>query len=229
MVDNIKILIVEDDEAINGLLCDMLNKNKYVTKAAYSGTEALIYLENDEWDMVILDLMLPGINGEDLLVKIRKHKQMPVIIISAKEGQDVKINTLKMGADDFITKPFDIDEVCARVDANLRRYKQFSGASIDNSNFKYKELSLNKVAREVRVNGVITTLTSREFEILSLLISYPSKVFSKANVFESVWKSQYLCDDNTINVHISNLRNKLSKAGATNDYIKTVWGIGYKI
>ena len=229
MVDNIKILIVEDDEAINGLLCDMLNKNKYVTKAAYSGTEALIYLENDEWDMVILDLMLPGINGEDLLLKIRKHKQMPVIIISAKEGQDVKINTLKMGADDFITKPFDIDEVCARVDANLRRYKQFSGDSIENSNFKYKELCLNKVAREVRVNGVITTLTSREFEILSLLISYPRKVFSKANVFESVWKSEYLCDDNTINVHISNLRNKLSKAGATNDYIKTVWGIGYKI
>lgn len=229
MVDNIKILIVEDDEAINGLLCDMLNKNKYVTKAAYSGTEALIYLENDEWDMVILDLMLPGINGEDLLLKIRKHKQMPVIIISAKEGQDVKINNLKMGADDFITKPFDIDEVCARVDANLRRYKQFSGASIDNNLFKYKELSLNKDAREVQVNGVITTLTSREFEILSLLISYPKKVFSKANVFESVWKSQYLCDDNTINVHISNLRNKLSKAGATNDYIQTVWGIGYKI
>ena len=229
MVNCIKILIVEDDEAINGLLCDMLNKNKYVTKAAYSGTEALIYLENDEWDMVILDLMLPGINGEDLLLKIRKHKQMPVIIISAKEGQDVKINTLKMGADDFITKPFDIDEVCARVDANLRRYKQFSGDSIENSNFKYKELCLNKVAREVRVNGVITTLTSREFEILSLLISYPRKVFSKANVFESVWKSEYLCDDNTINVHISNLRNKLSKAGATNDYIKTVWGIGYKI
>ncbi len=229
MVDCIKILIVEDDEDINGLICDMLNKNKYVTKAAYSGTEALIYLESDEWDMVILDLMLPGINGEDLLVKIRKHKQMPVIIISAKEGQDVKINTLKMGADDFITKPFDIDEVCARVDANLRRYKQFSGASIDNNIFKYKELSLNKDAREVQVNGVITTLTSREFEILSLLISYPSKVFSKANVFESVWKSQYLCDDNTINVHISNLRNKLSKAGATNDYIQTVWGIGYKI
>ena len=229
MADCIKILIVEDDEAINGLLCDMLNKNKYVTKAAYSGTEALIYLENDEWDMVILDLMLPGINGEDLLLKIRKHKQMPVIIISAKEGQDVKINTLKMGADDFIAKPFDIDEVCARVDANLRRYKQFSGASIDNNIFKYKELSLNKDAREVQVNGVITTLTSREFEILSLLISYPRKVFSKANVFESVWKSEYLCDDNTINVHISNLRNKLSKAGATNDYIKTVWGIGYKI
>ncbi|WP_026881807.1 response regulator transcription factor [Clostridium akagii] len=229
MLDNIKILIVEDDENINRLLGDMLHKNKYITKAAYSGTEALIYLENNEWDMVILDLMLPGIKGEDLLVKIRKHKQMPVIIISAKEGKDVRINTLKMGADDFISKPFDVDEVCARIDSSIRRYKEFSSASIFNGIFKYKEISLNKDNREVFVNEVKAPLTSIEFEILSLLITYPRKVFSKANVFESVWKSEYLCDDNTINVHISNLRSKLNKAGATNDYIQTVWGIGYKI
>lgn len=229
MLDNIKILIVEDDENINRLLGDMLHKNKYITRAAYSGTEALIYLENNEWDMVILDLMLPGINGEDLLVKIRKNKQMPVIIISAKEGKDVRINTLRMGADDFISKPFDVDEVCARIDSSIRRYKEFSSAAIFNGIYKYKEISLNKDNREVFVNEVKAPLTSIEFEILSLLISYPRKVFSKANVFESVWKSEYLCDDNTINVHISNLRSKLTKAGATNDYIQTVWGIGYKI
>ena len=229
MLDNIKILIVEDDENINRLLGDMLHKNKYITRAAYSGTEALIYLENNEWDMVILDLMLPGINGEDLLVKIRKNKQMPIIIISAKEGKDVRINTLKMGADDFISKPFDVDEICARIDSSIRRYKEFSSASIFNGIFKYKEISLNKDNREVFVNEVKAPLTSIEFEILSLLITYPRKVFSKANVFESVWKSEYLCDDNTINVHISNLRSKLTKAGATNDYIQTVWGIGYKI
>jgi two-component system OmpR family response regulator len=229
MIDNIKILVVEDDEAINRLLCDMLNRSEYVTKAAYSGTEAMIYLEKNEWDMVILDLMLPGIKGEELLVEIRKHKHMPIIIISAKEEKDVKINALKMGADDFITKPFDIDEVCARVDANLRRYKEFSDRSMDNNIFKYKEILLNAASREVFINDVAVTLTSREFEILKLLLSHPKKVFSKANVFESVWKSEYLCDDNTITVHISNLRNKLSKAGAKNDYIETVWGIGYKI
>ncbi len=163
MLDNIKILIVEDDEDINRLLCDMLDRNRYITKAAYSGTEALIYLENNEWDMIILDLMLQGINGEDLLVKIRKHKQMPVIIISAKEGQDVIINTLKMGADDFITKPFDIGEVCARIDANLRRYKQFSGASIENSTFQYNIKRGIAMKEEVLlVDNVHKTINGRE-------------------------------------------------------------------
>lgn len=228
MEKDIKILVVEDDEDINILLCDMLNISGYSTRSAYSGTEALIYLQHENWDMVLLDLMLPGINGEEILVQIRKKSHMPVIIISAKEETNIKITTLRTGADDFITKPFDIEEVSARIDSNLRRYKEFSNELHNENILNYKEISLNKDTREVLVNNSKVLLTTREFDILGLLMTYPKKVFSKSNVFESVWSSEYICDDNTITVHISNLRNKLSRAGANTDYIQTVWGIGYK-
>lgn len=227
-MENIKILVVEDDNDINKLLCDMLKNSGYETKSAYSGTEALIYVGQDNFDMIMLDLMLPGMTGEELLLQIRKTKKMPIIIISAKEEKDIKIETLRIGADDFITKPFDIEEVSARVDSHLRRYKEFS-LGISENILKYKEISLNKDTREVFINGIDVKLTTREFDILQLLMSYPKRVFTKANVFESVWDSEYICDDNTITVHISNLRNKLIKGGANNEYIHTVWGIGYKL
>ncbi len=228
MNKDIKILVVEDNNDINKLLCDMLTQSEYSTKSAYSGTEALIYLKEYDWDMVLLDLMLPGMDGKEILANIRKSNPMPVIIISAKEEKDIKIETLRMGADDYITKPFDIDEVSARIDSHLRRYKEFSNITPQNL-LEYKEISLNKDTREVFVYDKQIMLTTREFDILQLLMGYPKKVFTKANLFESVWSSEYLCDDNTINVHISNLRNKLSKAGTENEYIQTIWGIGYKL
>lgn len=228
MKSNINILVVEDDNDINNLLCDMLKDSGYTTKSAYSGTEALIYLEQSNWDMVLLDLMIPGMNGEELLINIRKTKHMPIIIISAKEEKDIKIKTLRIGADDFIGKPFDIEEVSARIYSHLRRYREFS-SELSQDKLRYKEICINKDTREVFVNDTNLSLTSREFDILELLMSYPKKVFSKANLFESVWGSEYLCDDNTINVHISNLRNKLLKSGTSHDYIQTVWGIGYKL
>ncbi|WP_251861469.1 response regulator transcription factor [Clostridium sp. Marseille-Q2269] len=228
MNKDIKILVVEDNDDINKLLRDMLTQNGYVTQSAYSGTEALIYVKQDNWDMVLLDLMLPGMDGKKLLSNIRKTSNMPVIIISAKEEKDIKIETLRMGADDYITKPFDIDEVSARIDSHLRRYKEFSTLDVEKL-LKYKELSLNKDSREAFVYDKELMLTNTEFNILELLMSYPKKVFTKANLFESVWGSEYLCDDNTINVHISNLRNKICKAGAENHYIETIWGIGYKL
>ncbi|WP_333859895.1 response regulator transcription factor [Clostridium sp.] len=229
MKDNIKILVVEDDVDINKLLCDMLEMNGYTSKAVYSGTEALIYLEYKIWNMVLLDLMIPGINGEDLLFKIRENSHIPIIIISAVENIDIRIKTLRMGADDFITKPFNIEEVSARIDSNLRRYIEFSNKIPKKEIIKYREISLNKDTREVYVNNSSVDLTTREFDILELLMSYPKKVFSKANLFESVWGSNYLCDDNTLTVHISNLRNKLSNSGMNKDYIQTIWGIGYKL
>ena len=229
MKDNIKILVVEDDSDINKLLCDMLEMNGYIAKAAYSGTEALMYLKEPIWDMVLLDLMLPGMNGEELLFKIREKSHMPVIIISAREDLDVRIKTLRIGADDFITKPFNIEEVSARIDSNLRRYMEFSSEIPKENIIKYREISLNKDTREVYLNNSNVVLTTREFDILKLLMSYPKKVFSKANLFESVWGINYLCDDNTLTVHISNLRSKLSNAGASKDYIQTIWGIGYKL
>lgn len=129
----------------------MLTQSQYITKSAYSGTEASIYLKEYEWDMVLLDLMLPGMDGKEILANIRKSKPMPIIIISAKEEKDIKIETLRMGADDYITKPFDIDEVSARIDSHLRRYKQFS-TPMPQKLLNYKEISLNKESREVFVN-----------------------------------------------------------------------------
>ncbi|WP_042278408.1 response regulator transcription factor [[Clostridium] dakarense] len=231
MNQKIKLLIIEDDNDINKLLYEMLLNEGYTVKQAYSGTEALIYLEQEYWHMVLLDLMLPGKSGEELLGDIRKRMTAPVIIISAKEERSIKIDMLRLGADDFISKPFDIDEVLARIESNLRRYIEFS--SYDNSKYKnivdYKEISINKDTREVFVNDNNVILTSREFDILELLINNPKKVFSKSNLFESIWKSEYLCDDNTITVHVSNLRNKLSKFETKYNYIQTVWGIGYKL
>ncbi len=226
MKSSIKILVVEDDADINKLLCDMLQNSGYITVPAYSGTEAILNLKDKNWDMVILDLMLPGLAGERILEKIRSTGEMPVIIISAKRDIETKIQTLRTGADDYITKPFNIEEVSARIDANLRRYKKFSKER--NSLITCGEISLNQDTREVFVNQTPISLTTREFEILKLLISYPKKVFTKTNIFETVWGENYLCDDSTIKVHISNLRNKISSAKPIHEYIQTVWGIGYK-
>ncbi|CEH36152.1 response regulator transcription factor [Romboutsia lituseburensis] len=222
------ILIVEDDNDINKLLNEIMNSDGYTTKSAYSGTEALIYLEMQNFDVVLLDLMIPGLSGEELLLKIRQNKNMPVIIISAKDDKHTKIDMLKNGADDFISKPFDVDEVLARVESNLRRYSSEKNIYCKTNEIIFREINLNIDTREITINGKDICLTSREFDILQLLIHNPKKVFTKSNIFESVWEEDYMGDDNTINVHISNLRNKISKY-AENEYIQTIWGIGYKL
>ncbi|MGG7162312.1 response regulator transcription factor [Clostridium ihumii] len=227
-----KILIVEDDNDINKLISEMLEEKNYEIKSAYSGTEALMYLKNENIDMVILDLMLPGKCGEEVLKEIRILKSIPIIVISAKNDKNTKIELLKRGADDFISKPFDIDEVEARVYAQMRRYKTFKEDSFSASEeniLKYKEILLNIDNMEVYINNKIINLTTREFEILKLLMEYPKKVFSKSNIFESVWNEEFLGDDNTINVHMSNLRSKLNTSNNKYKYIQTIWGIGYKL
>lgn len=227
MDKKIEILIVEDDNDINKLLSDMVDISGYNSKSAYSGTEALIYLKENEFDMILLDLMIPGINGEELLEKIRQNYSMPIIVISAKDDKNTKIDMLKSGADDFISKPFDIDETIARIVSNLRRYK-LSSKQVSEKILIVNEIKINKDTRDVFINDNSINLTSREFSLLELFVTNPKKVFTKSNLFESVWKEEYMGDDNTISVHISNLRNKISKY-TNSDYIKTVWGIGYKL
>ena len=178
---------------------------------------------------IILDLMLPGISGEELLSEIRKKYVMPIIVASAKTSAEDKIAVLRMGADDFISKPFDINEVLARVEAQLRRYTKFSSQNSISSKLTHKNLELDIDSRQVHANGKEVSLTVREFDILELLIANPNKVFTRANLFESVWKDDFMGDDNTVNVHISNLRSKLSKVDKDNEYIQTVWGIGFKL
>lgn len=226
---NNNILVVEDDEDINGLLCNILKKEGYNLRSAYSGTEAKMCVEHYDYDLIILDLMLPGVTGEELIDEIRKIKNMPIIVISAKTTQEDKINVLKLGADDFISKPFDINEVIARVQAQLRRYNEFSLNKSKDSKLKYKNIILDSEARQVLVKSKEVSLTVREFSILELLICNPNKVFTRSNLFETVWENEFLGDDNTVNVHVSNLRSKLSKVDKESEYIQTVWGIGFKL
>ncbi len=229
MNNNINILVVEDDNDINKMLAKLMEKGGYNVRQAYSGTEAMLYIKDVDFHLVLLDLMLPGITGEELLKNIRKTKKMPVIVISAKLEKQVKLDLFKLGADDYITKPFDIEELSARINANLRRYIDFDNSSPIEENLAYKDIILNKETKEVYVNGKELALTFREFNILELLLTHPKKVFSKANLYESVWGDKYLGDDNTVNVHMSNLRNKLDKVNPDKEYIETIWGMGYKL
>lgn len=229
MDNNINILVVEDDLDINNLLCKILIKEGYNIRSAYSGTEARMCMEQYEYHLILLDLMLPGISGEEIIKHIRKIKTMPIIVISAKAEQDVKVEALRLGADDFISKPFDTNEVIARVQSQLRRYMVFSKPKEKDRILRHKDLILNRDTVEVTLDGNPVILTAREFCILELLMANPNKVFTKSNLFEHVWNEEFLGDDNTINVHISNLRSKLSKIKPNDEYIHTVWGIGFKI
>lgn len=228
MEKEVQILVVEDDNDINNLLGDIIRKSGYSVQSAYSGTEAMLYIEKQEWDMVLLDLMLPGITGEEVLLKLRENSIAPVIIISAKGEAQTKVNTLRTGADDYITKPFDIEEVSARIDSLLRRYKQVINHEQSNV-LKYKDICLDLELKMVTVNDTPLPLTAREYSILSLLMKSPKKIFTKSNIFESIWNDDFLGDDNTVNVHMSHLRSKLSKANPEEEYIETIWGMGYRL
>lgn len=221
------ILVVEDDQDINRLLCRILTDGGYDVRPAFSGSEAVLWAEQYDYDLVLLDLMLPGITGEEFIARMRKKKTMPIIVLSAKAGLEDRVNVLRLGADDFIPKPFDNDEVLARVEAQLRRYKQFSAPG-GGQVLRCGDLELDREGIRVTAGGKEIPLTAREFEILSLLMSHPRKVFTREQLYESAWGGEYMGDDNTVNVHISNLRSKLSKV-SDQEYIKTVWGIGFKM
>lgn len=228
-MDKINILVVEDDIDINGLLCKILTKQGYNVVSAYSGSEAKMCINHYDFQLILLDLMLPGISGEELIIYIRKAKMMPIIVISAKTEQDTKIEVLKTGADDFVSKPFDVKEVVARVESQLRRYTMFSKPNESSSVLKHKNLVLNYDKMEATIKDVPIALTVRQFLILKVLMSNPNKVFTKANLFQNVWNEEFLGDENTINVHMSNLRAKLAQIDPETEYIRTVWGLGFKM
>jgi DNA-binding response OmpR family regulator len=228
MEQQTKILVIEDDNDINQLLSGIIKKSGYFHQSAFSGTEAILYLEKQDWDLVLLDLMLPGMAGEEILIKIREQNSVPVIIISAKLETQTKIDALRTGADDYITKPFDIEEVSARIDSCLRRYRHMADVPITNQ-IRHKDLLIDTDEKKAFVNGNELKLTAREHKILFLLMSSPKKVFTKANLFESVWNEEFCGDDNTINVHLSNIRSKLTRANPDEEYIETIWGMGYRL
>lgn len=218
-----KILIVEDDEIINNMISEALSKNGYLFKQAFSGTEACIYVKNDQFDLVLLDLMLPGLKGDELLKTIRAVSKIPVIVISSKDELDCKVDLLMLGADDYITKPFELKELIARVSVQLRREDNHT-----HNILICRDLKLDKNTFEISVKGNIINITRQEFLILELLLTYPNKVFSKQDIYTHAWKDYFIGEDKTINVHISNIRNKLKKF-TEDEYIETVWGIGFKL
>ena len=226
-MDNIHILVVEDDTDINRLLCTILEGAGYSCRAAFSGSEAMLWAEKYDYDLVLLDLMLPGLTGEEFIARIRAGKTMPIIVLSAKVAVEDRVNAMGLGADDYITKPFDNREVLARVEAQLRRSRSFSPAA-GGGELVCGPLRLSREDHTASVNGEEVSLTTREFAILALLMEHPKRAFSRAQIYESVWGEEFMGDDNTVNVHVSNLRAKLSKA-APGEYIKTVWGIGFKM
>lgn len=229
------ILIVEDDNDISHMLKELLEQNGYEAAQAFSGTEAVWYIEKESPKAMILDLMLPGMNGEELLAKVkREHPGVAVIVSSAKEGTKTRVSLLRAGADDYITKPFDTEELLARLEAVLRRSsfqeKDTDGAGTTaKKRLQYKDIIMAPEDFRVTVSGEELRLTRREFLILALLMEHPGKVFTKDNIYESVWNEEFMGEDNAVNVHISNIRQKLAKVNSSETYIQTVWGIGFKM
>lgn len=219
-----KILIVEDETDINNMLCDALQKAGFECTQAFSGTEALLYGKQTKFSLILLDLMLPGMNGEKVLMEIRAAQSTPVIVVSAKDSLDSKVDLLNSGAEDYITKPFEIKVLIARVAVQIRRFSGQGEADV----LQHGEITLNRGSFSVSVDGTDIPMTKQEFKILELLMSNPERVFSKQDIYDYAWEEYYIGEDKTINVHISNIRKKL-KAVVSHDYIETVWGIGFKL
>lgn len=210
---------------INGLLKEALEKADYLCTQAFSGTEARMLLAMNRYSVVLLDLMLPGISGEEVLQEIRKQGNTPVIILTAKDTIDDKVEVLQSGADDYVTKPFDIKEVLARVAVQIRRME----GSFSEGNLVYQGLELDRENFCVRVDQTeLPKITRQEFSILELLLKHPKKVFSKEEIFEYAWEEAYMGETKTLDVHISNIRKKI-KSVTSKEYIETIWGIGYRL
>ena len=253
------ILIVEDDININNLLCEVLVKAGYMCEQAFSGTEAklLLNIKEKAYTLVLLDLMLPGASGEEVLKEIRKQGRLPVIVLTAKDSIDDKIGVLTDGADDYITKPFEIREVLARIQVQLRHIEAETKSEADaeteveteaetqvetevktkagiqkgqgSGRLEFRDMVLTRSTFEVSIGGrVLPKITKQEFAILELLLKNPKQVFSKEDIFEYAWDEPYMGETKTLDVHISNIRKKI-KTITPDEYIETIWGIGYRL
>lgn len=237
------ILIVEDDININNLLCEVLRKAGYMCEQAFSGTEAKLLLDIKEkaYTLVLLDLMLPGASGEEVLKEIRKQGRLPVIVLTAKDSIDDKIGVLTDGADDYITKPFEIREVLARIQVQLRHIEAEIESETEvktkagiqegqgSGRLEFRDMVLIRSTFEVSIGGrVLPKITKQEFAILELLLKNPKQVFSKEDIFEYAWDEPYMGETKTLDVHISNIRKKI-KTITPDEYIETIWGIGYRL
>lgn len=220
-----KILIIEDDTNINNMIAEVLTREGYLCLQAFAGTEGLLYVRSEKPALVILDLMLPGMMGEELLPVIKDECEIPVIVLSAKDDLDSKIELLTTGADDYMTKPFEVQELLARVGVQLRKSKK---QDTQGESYCFEDLCLVKERYSILAGEKEISLTKQEYKILELLFSNPNRLFTKQDIYDYAWDDLYIGEDKTVNVHISNIRKKL-KTVSDREYIETVWGIGFKL
>jgi len=224
-----KILIIEDEEAIADLEKDYLELSGFEVEISTRGDEGLTRALNEEFDLFILDLMLPGVDGFDICRQIRAKKNTPIIMVSAKKEDIDKIRGLGLGADDYMTKPFSPSELVARVKAHLTRYERLIGSSSpENDVLEIRGLKIDKTARRVWINDEEKSFTTKEFDLLTFLAENPNRVFTKDELFSEIWDMESIGDIATVTVHIKKIREKVEFNTAKPQYIETIWGVGYR-
>ncbi len=224
-----KILIVEDEEAIADLEKDYLELSGFEVELEHDGTKGLERALNEDFDMYILDLMLPGVDGFEICRRIRETKNNPILMVSAKKDDIDKIRGLGLGADDYVTKPFSPSELVARVKAHLARYDRLIGSNAqENDIIEIRGIRIDKTARRVWVNDEEKQFTNKEFDLLTFLAEHPNHVFSKDELFSRIWNMESIGDIATVTVHIKKIREKIEFNTAQPQYIETIWGVGYR-
>lgn len=224
-----KILIVEDEEAIADLEKDYLELSGFEVQVANDGTTGLQMALSDDFNLVILDLMLPGTDGFEICRKVRDTKNTPIIMVSAKKDDIDKIRGLGLGADDYMTKPFSPSELVARVKAHLARYERLIGSAVEeNKIIEIRGLKIDTTARRVWVNGEEKNFTTKEFDLLTFLASHPNHVYTKDELFREIWDMESIGDIATVTVHIKKIREKVEYDTSNPQYIETIWGVGYR-
>ena len=224
-----KILIIEDEESIAELEKDYLELSGFEVEMANDGEAGLVRALNEEYDLFILDLMLPGVDGFEICRKVREVKNTPIIMVSAKKEDIDKIRGLGLGADDYMTKPFSPSEMVARVKAHLARYERLIGSGMpDNEIIEMRGLKIDKTARRVWVNGEERNFTTKEFDLLTFLAQNPNHVYTKEELFSKIWDMESIGDIATVTVHIKKIREKIEFNTAKPQYIETIWGVGYR-
>lgn len=223
------ILIIEDELAIAELERDYLELSGFSVEIEGNGLDGLDRALTEEFDLFILDLMLPGVDGFEICRQIREQKNTPIIIISAKKDDIDKIRGLGLGADDYITKPFSPSELVARVKSHLTRYERLVGETqSQNEVVEIRGIKIDKTARRVYVNGEEKTLTTKEFDLLAFLASNPNRVFTKEEIFSEIWDMESVGDIATVTVHVKKIREKIEADTTKPQYIETIWGVGYR-
>lgn len=222
------IMIVDDDEDIRNMIGIYLENEGLHFIKCKDAIQAMDVLEHNKIDLILLDIMMPGMDGIQACIRFREKSRAPIIFMSAKSEDMDKIQGLTVGADDYIVKPFNPLELITRVKAQLRRYKQYNDNSQQNS-CQYKDLIVNRESRQVWLDGAEIRLTPKEYDILDYLIVNKGITLTVKQIYEKVWHEEFIHNDNTVLVHISNLRDKLEKNSQENEYIKTVWGVGYRL